>query len=68
MWRNRCPPSQNGISHIEAGDVRAKKYISLLKSNDPLGFNIVDVLAWGSIVVYYILATSSNGYDPSFFG
>ncbi|KAG5600333.1 hypothetical protein H5410_031703 [Solanum commersonii] len=49
MWRNRCPPSQNGISHIEAGDVRAKKYISLLKSNDPLGFNIVDVLAWGSI-------------------
>ncbi|MCD9644191.1 hypothetical protein HAX54_032339 [Datura stramonium] len=64
-------PSQNGISHFEAGDVRAKEYISLLKSNDPVGFNIVDVLAWGSIghiVAYYILATSSNGYDPSFFG
>ncbi|CAN4103855.1 unnamed protein product [Withania somnifera] len=63
-------PSQNGISHFEAGDVRAKEYISLLKSNDPVGFNIVDVLAWGSIghiVAYYILATSSNGYDPSFF-
>jgi photosystem I subunit V len=43
----------------------------LLKSNDPVGFNLVDVLAWGSlghIVAYYILATSSNGYDPSFFG
>ncbi|KAL1556105.1 photosystem I reaction center subunit V, chloroplastic-like [Salvia divinorum] len=64
-------PEQNGISHFEAGDVRAKEYVSLLKSNDPVGFNIIDVLAWGSIghiVAYYILATSSNGYDPSFFG
>lgn len=64
-------PEQNGISHFEAGDLRAKEYVSLLKSNDPVGFNIVDVLAWGSIghiVAYYILATSSNGYDPSFFG
>ncbi|NBH36863.1 photosystem I reaction center subunit V, partial [Clostridiaceae bacterium] len=63
-------PEQNGISHFEAGDVRAKEYVSLLKSNDPVGFNIVDVLAWGSIghiVAYYILATSSNGYNPSFF-
>lgn len=63
-------PEQNGISHFEAGDVRAKEYVSLLKSNDPVGFNIVDVLAWGSIghiVAYYILATSSNGYDPKFF-
>ena len=63
-------PEQNGITHFEAGDARAKEYVSLLKSNDPVGFNIVDVLAWGSIghiVAYYILATSSNGYDPSFF-
>ncbi|XP_050203536.1 photosystem I reaction center subunit V, chloroplastic [Mercurialis annua] len=63
-------PEQNGVSHFEAGDVRAKEYVSLLKSNDPVGFNIVDVLAWGSIghiVAYYILATASNGYDPSFF-
>ncbi|PIN21345.1 hypothetical protein CDL12_05957 [Handroanthus impetiginosus] len=63
-------PEQNGVSHFEAGDVRAKEYVSLLKSNDPVGFNIVDVLAWGSIghiVAYYILATSSNGYDPKFF-
>ncbi|CAI9088110.1 OLC1v1022355C1 [Oldenlandia corymbosa var. corymbosa] len=63
-------PEQNGITHFEAGDKRAKEYVSLLKSNDPVGFNIVDVLAWGSIghvVAYYILATTSNGYDPKFF-
>ncbi|XP_027330590.1 photosystem I reaction center subunit V, chloroplastic [Abrus precatorius] len=64
-------PEQNGLTHFEAGDTRAKEYVSLLKSNDPVGFNIVDVLAWGSIghvVAYYILATTSNGYDPKFFG
>ena len=63
-------PEQNGLTHFEAGDTRAKEYVSLLKSNDPVGFNIVDVLAWGSIghiVAYYILATSSNGYNPNFF-
>ncbi|XP_008805523.2 photosystem I reaction center subunit V, chloroplastic-like [Phoenix dactylifera] len=63
-------PEQNGMTHYDAGDTRAKEYVSLLKSNDPVGFNIVDVLAWGSIghiVAYYILATSSNGYDPKFF-
>ncbi|CAN6450546.1 unnamed protein product [Victoria cruziana] len=63
-------PEQNGMTHFEAGDQRAKEYVGLLKSNDPAGFNIVDVLAWGSIghiVAYYILATSSNGYDPKFF-
>lgn len=61
-------PEQNGMTHFEAGDTRAKEYVSLLKSNDPVGFNIVDVLAWGSIghiVAYYILATASNGYDPN---
>ncbi|KAK9152288.1 hypothetical protein Syun_010597 [Stephania yunnanensis] len=63
-------PEQNGLTHFDAGDSRAKEYVSLLKSNDPVGFNIVDVLAWGSIghiVAYYVLATSSNGYDPNFF-
>ncbi|WVY99699.1 hypothetical protein V8G54_025769 [Vigna mungo] len=63
-------PEQNGLTHFEAGDTRAKEYVSLLKSNDPVGFNIVDVLAWGSIghvVAYYILATTSNGYNPAFF-
>ncbi|XP_057983754.1 photosystem I reaction center subunit V, chloroplastic [Malania oleifera] len=63
-------PVQNGVTHFEAGDTRAKEYVSLLKSNDPVGFNIVDLLAWGSlghIAAYYILATSSNGYNPNFF-
>ncbi|KAL6844711.1 hypothetical protein ACP4OV_025370 [Aristida adscensionis] len=63
-------PEQNGKTHFDAGDERAKEFAALLKSNDPVGFNLVDVLAWGSlghIVAYYILATSSNGYDPSFF-
>ena len=63
-------PEQNGVTHYEAGDTRAKEYSSLLKSNDPAGFNIIDVLAWGSIghiVAYFILATTSNGYAPDFF-
>ncbi|XP_039146375.1 photosystem I reaction center subunit V, chloroplastic [Dioscorea cayenensis subsp. rotundata] len=64
-------PEQNGKTHFEAGDVRAQEFVGILQSNDPVGFNIVDVLAWGSIghiVAYYILATTSNGYDPNFFG
>ncbi|KAM3276071.1 hypothetical protein ACQJBY_044450 [Aegilops geniculata] len=64
-------PEQNGKTHFEAGDERAKEFAGILKSNDPVGFNLVDVLAWGSIghiVAYYILATTSNGYDPPFFG
>lgn len=63
-------PSQNGKTHFEAGDTRASEYVGILKTNDPAGFNIVDVLAWGSIghiVGYFILATSSNGYSPGFF-
>ena len=64
-------PEQNGKTHFDAGDERAKEFAGILKSNDPVGFNLVDVLAWGSIghiVAYYVLATASNGYDPSFFG
>uniref|UniRef100_A0A0D9XEX5 Photosystem I reaction center subunit V, chloroplastic n=1 Tax=Leersia perrieri TaxID=77586 RepID=A0A0D9XEX5_9ORYZ len=63
-------PEQNGKTHFDAGDERAKEFAGLLKSNDPVGFNLVDVLAWGSlghIVAYYILATCSNGYNPNFF-
>ncbi|KAL5206551.1 hypothetical protein ABZP36_034760 [Zizania latifolia] len=63
-------PEQNAKTHFDAGDERAKEYAGLLKSNDPVGFNLVDVLAWGSlghIAAYYILATCSNGYNPNFF-
>lgn len=46
-------PRQNGWPTLR----RNKEYVGLLKSNDPVGFNNVDVLAWGSnghIVAYYI--------------
>ena len=62
-------PVQNGVTHAEAGDARAMEVSSIMKTNDPAGFNIVDVLAWGALghaVGYAILAISSNGYNPQF--
>jgi photosystem I subunit V len=38
-------PTQNGKAHFDAGDECAKEFVALLKSNDPVGFNLVDVLA-----------------------
>ncbi|KAE9456516.1 hypothetical protein C3L33_11476, partial [Rhododendron williamsianum] len=50
-------PEQNGLTHFEAGDTRAKEYVSLLKSNDPVGFNIV--MYWpGGLLVISLLTTS----------
>ncbi|KAH8951540.1 hypothetical protein BDL97_09G033200 [Sphagnum fallax] len=62
-------PEQNGETHYEAGDVRAQEVVSLLKTNDPAGFTIIDVLAWGALghaIAFFILATSNNGYEPTF--
>jgi photosystem I subunit V len=62
-------PEQNGQSHYEAGDSRAQEVVSLLKTNDPAGFTIVDVLAWGALghaIAFFILATANNGYEPTF--
>ncbi|BBN15276.1 photosystem I subunit V [Marchantia polymorpha subsp. ruderalis] len=62
-------PRQNGVTHFEAGDARAQEVSSLMKTNDPAGFTIVDLLAWGALghaVGFFILATASNGYDPTF--
>jgi photosystem I subunit V len=62
-------PTQNGVTHAEAGDTRAVEVVGFLKTNDPAGFTLVDVLAWGAIghaVAFFILATSSNGYEPKF--
>jgi len=62
-------PEQNGVSHFEAGDSRAQEVVSVLKTNDPAGFTLVDVLAWGALghaVGFFILATASNGYNPQF--
>lgn len=33
----------------QAGDNRAIEASGVLKTNDPAGFNIVDVFAWGAI-------------------
>ncbi|KAF0901735.1 hypothetical protein E2562_006201 [Oryza meyeriana var. granulata] len=43
-------PEQNGKTHFDAGDEHAKEYSGLLKSNDPVGFNLVDVLAWAGVL------------------
>ena len=62
-------PVQNGVTHFEAGDGRAAEASGFLKTGDPAGFTLVDVLAWGALghaVAFFILATASNGYDPTF--
>ena len=42
-------PEQNGATHAAAGDLRAQEASFLLASNDPAGFNLIDVMAWGSL-------------------
>ena len=57
-------PSQNGMSHYDAGDDRAKEQEPVVEAslNDPVGFSIVDVLSWGSLghVLGFSLAVLSN--------
>merc|ERR1719214_374392 len=38
-------PLQNGETHSSAGDYLAEEASFILKSNDPSGFNIIDVMA-----------------------
>ena len=52
-------PSQNGVSHVKAGDIRAEEAAGVLKTGDPAGFNIIDVAAWGSLGE---LAEGMRGY------
>lgn len=57
------------MTHAEAGDSRAAENEGLLKTNDPAGFTIVDVLGWGALghaIGFFILAAASNGYNPTF--
>ena len=43
-------PSQNGVSHFDAGDARAEEASFITRAGaDPAGFTIIDVLAWGSL-------------------
>ncbi|CAD7705242.1 unnamed protein product [Ostreobium quekettii] len=56
-------PVQNGVSHADAGDGLAQEASFLLATNDPKGFNVVDVLMWGSvghILGFIILATNAS--------
>eukprot|EP00793_Prasinoderma_coloniale_P007132 PRCOL_00006984-RA len=58
-------PTQNGETHAEAGDARAAEATFITATNDPAGFNIIDVLAWGSlghVLGIATLATQSNTY------
>ena len=54
-------PKQNGVSHFEAGDRLAEEVTFLTNTNDPAGFTIVDVFAWGALghaAGYYILVSN----------
>lgn len=43
-------PVQNGMTHFEAGDIRAEEASFITRAGaDPAGFTIIDVLAWGSL-------------------
>eukprot|EP01023_Acetabularia_acetabulum_P006077 TRINITY_DN12528_c0_g1_i1.p3 TRINITY_DN12528_c0_g1~~TRINITY_DN12528_c0_g1_i1.p3 ORF type:complete len:129 (-),score=28.39 TRINITY_DN12528_c0_g1_i1:16-402(-) len=42
-------PTQNGVTHFEAGDRLAEEATFITQSCDPSGFNIIDVFAWGSL-------------------
>lgn len=56
-------PVQNGVTHAEAGDTYAQEASFLLATKDPVGFNLVDVLMWGSaghILGFIILATNAS--------
>jgi photosystem I subunit V len=42
-------PTQNGDTHFAAGDVKAEEASFLNTTNDPAGFTLIDVMAWGSL-------------------
>ena len=42
-------PEQNGETHFAAGDVKAEEASFLNTTNDPAGFTLIDVMAWGSL-------------------
>lgn len=60
-------PKQNGVTHFDAGDRLAEEVTFFTKTNDPAGFSLVDVMAWGALghaAGFYILATSSIEKSP----
>lgn len=60
-------PKQNGVTHLEAGDRLAEEVTFFTNTNDPAGFSLVDVMAWGALghaAAFYILATASLSKSP----
>jgi photosystem I subunit V len=60
-------PKQNGQTHLQAGDRLAEEVTFFTNTNDPAGFSLVDVFAWGALghaAAFYILATSSLAKSP----
>ena len=60
-------PKQNGQTHMQAGDRLAEEVTFFTQTNDPAGFSLVDVMAWGALghaAAFYILATSSLAKSP----
>lgn len=60
-------PKQNGQTHMQAGDRLAEEVTFFTNTNDPAGFSLVDVMAWGALghaAAFYILATSSLAKSP----
>ena len=51
------------MTHLEAGDRLAAEASFLQTTNDPAGFNLVDVMAWGALghaLGFAILAVNVN--------
>lgn len=59
------PPLTHHPSYAEAGDFRAVESVSVLKTGDPAGFNLVDVAAWGSLGHAIGFAILASGGEPS---
>ena len=60
-------PVQNGMVYAKAGDIRAEEAAGVLKTGDPSGFNLVDVMAWGSLghaAGFALLALQSSDCLP----
>jgi len=59
-------PKQNGKTHFEAGDRLAEEVTFFTSTNDPAGFSLVDVFAWGALghaAAFYILVSSLRDVD-----
>jgi hypothetical protein len=57
-------PVQNGVAHVKAGDIRAEEAAGVLKTGDPAGFNLVDVMVRARIGVAFPCAASRAFAGP----